>query len=378
MHSLFLKSARPLLLTLGLVTAIQTQAALFGVGQRVDGLPAIVLEAEYDYYGETGTLSKLKGRHLRPPYSLPVSTVAIVDQLNAEMDRRKLKVAPEITITDRLQWGPFEIFSVLKPLPGGKQISKPTPVTCKSKYDCRVDDSFEGRLNKDQRALLGWVRYFLLKNHSARRLNNQQSARVTRDYKLFSVFNKRSTSTSTPAINFWLNMPGLRHTPAISLSPEAAPERSGRPEINAITSFAWALQTLPSNELSEQSFAFNQLLGDKLQSLFAGQYSYPYTRISQSDAGHTSYSREDLSALELAAELRSWRTLKPLAYIKSVDVRYILVSINGSDVDLHVLPVSCKNALCDRLHWEQLRSTETRLLNHPALLAQFSHFYNGF
>lgn len=376
MHRFFLTSACTLLLTLGFFVSFQTQAALFGIGKEVNGLPAIVLEAEYDYYGETGTLSKLRGRHLRPPYSLPVSTVAIVDQLNNEMDQRNLKVAPRITITDRLQWGQFEIFSVLKPLPNGKRLSKPTPVICQSKYDCRVDNAFEDRLSKDQQALLGWIRYFLFKNHSARRLNNQQSARITRDYKLFSVFNKHSVST--PAINFWLDMPRIRHADEIALSPESSPKPGGRPAINAIADFAWALQSLPENELNEQSFAFNQLMEEKLQSLFAGQYSYPYTRISQSDAGHIRYSREDLSALELADELRNWRTLKPLAYIKGIDVRYIVVSINGSDNDLHVVPVNCSNALCDRLNWEQLRSTETRLLNHPAILAQFSRFFTGF
>lgn len=376
MLSFVATSARTLLLAIGLLSGIQAQASLFGIGQEVNGLPAIVLEAEYSYYGETGTLSKLKGRHLRPPYSLPVSSVAIVDHLNAEMDKRKLKIAPHITVTDRLQWGEFEIFSVLKPLPNGKQISKPTPVICKSKYDCRVDGEFEYRLSKDQRALLGWVRYYLLKHHSARRLNNQQSARITRDYKLFSIFNKRSVST--PAINFWLNMPRIRHADSISLTPESAPERSGRPAINAITDFVWALQALPADELNEQSFAFNQIMGDKLQSLFAGQYSYPYTRISQSDAGHVRYSREDLSALELADELRKWRTLTPLAYIKGISVRYLVISVNDNSNDLHVIPVSCKSTLCSQLNWEQLRSTETRLLNHPEILAQFSRFFTGF
>ncbi len=369
-------SARSLLLLLGLLSGIQAQAALFGIGKEVNGLPAIVLEAEYDYYGETGTLSKLKGRHLRPPYSLPVSTVAIVDNLNAEMDKRKLKIAPHITITDRLQWGQFEIFSVLKPLDNGKKLSKPMPVICKSKYDCRVDGEFEDRLNKDQRALLGWTRYFLLKHHSSRRLNNQQSARITREYKLFSVFNKGAAST--PAINFWLDMPRTRHADAIAFSPESPPKRSGRPAINAITGFVWALQALPKDELSEQSPTFNELMSNKLQSLFAGQYSYPYTRISRSKAGHVDYSREDLSALELAQTLRNWHTLQPLAYIKGLDVRYIIVSINDNVSDLHVIPVSCKNALCDRLDWEQLRSTEIRLLNHPLILAQFTRYFTGF
>lgn len=366
------------LLTLILVMTSQPAAAtLFGVGDNVKGLPAIVLEAEYDFYGETGTLSKLRGRHLRPPYSLPVSSVAIVDNLNAELDRRNRKSAPKVVVKDRLRWGRFEIFSVIKPLGNGQEISIPTPVICKSKYECRVDTAFEDRLSKEQRALLAWTRFYLLKNNSKRRLNNQQSARVTNDYKMFSIYD--DLAESSPAINFWLNMPLLKKSDSIELASGSPPPRTGRPEINAITSFISALQNLPESELNEESFEFNNLMGKHLQTLFAGQYTYPFTRTSTNSSNRVEYSREDMSALELARELRSWHRIKPMAYIKGAKVRYLLVSINDSLNNLHMLPVRCKeNGLCDSLHWEQLRSTETRLLNYPFLLSQFSQYLKGF
>jgi len=348
-------------------------ASMYGVGDNGDNIPNIVLEAEYDFYGETGKLSKLRGLHLRPPYGLPVSTVAIVDDLNEAL-KKKNQIAPEVLITDRLQWGRFELFSVLKPLPNGQKISKPMPVVCRSKYDCQVDRLFETKLTKEQRNLLSWVRYYLSKQHRKRRLGNKQVFKVTSEYLLFSVFD--DLAISTPAINFWLNLHRLNQD-EVSLSANQAPNRTSRPEINAIANLVHALQQLTESELDEQSFEFNMVMEQQLQSLFAGQYSYPFTLFEETETGKVQYHRKDLSSIEFSQQLRSWQKIKPLALIKGEKTRYVIVRINGDERDIHVLPVACHNKLCEKTNWELLRSKEIRLLNHPLLLKQFSRYFEN-
>ncbi|MCV6591272.1 MAG: hypothetical protein OIF57_19970 [Marinobacterium sp.] len=367
-------TAMVLVLTLTALFHQGANAALFGVGEKVNGLPPIVLEAEYDYYGETGKLSKLRNRHLRPPYSLPVSTVAIVDQLNNELERRNIQIPPEVIITDRLRWGRFELFSVLKPVGDGQKISKPTPVICRSKYNCKVDYAFEDRLSTEQRAFLAWTRYYLMKNHSKRRLNNQQSAHVTAEYKLFNISDQLAVSEA--AIHFWLNLTNYQ-TP-YRTTQNQAPAEDVPDALQALWALANDLQALQPAELQEQSFDFNQLMETHLQSLFAGQYTYPWTLIESSNAGHTRYERKDLTALELAEQIRRWKSITAHGYITGPDIQYMIVSLNQTPTDIHIIPIQCQSGRCNRLHWEQLRSHETRLLNHPLLLQQFSRYIFGF
>jgi len=372
MKALFTRSLHLLLATSCLTLSLQAPAALFGIGEQASGLPAIALEADYNFYGETGKLSKLRARHLRPPYSLPVSTVAIIDELNEELDRRNAGVAPDVIIRDRLQWGRFEIFSVLKPMRNGRQIAVPTPVICKSRYNCRVDHAFEDRLSTEQRALLAWIRHYLHKNNHKLQLNDRQTARVTAEYQLFSIFD--AIAPSTPAINLWLNMPAAAKPSAQVLDTNASDTAPA--DLAAIGNFALAMQRLPERELSETSPLFNQLLGEQLQTLFAGQYSYPFTRLSY-NGRKPDYSRHDLSAVELAQELRGWQKIEALAHIASPDVRYVITRVNDDNNNLHVIPVACQHGRCEKLLWSQLRSTETRLLNHPLVLKQFVQLFEN-
>lgn len=366
----------PLTAILGLsvlLTSGPSAAKMFSINPK-DTDPGVVLEAEYDYYGQSGKLSKLRGLHLRPPYELPVSTVAIIDNLNEKLKKNK-QTAPDVFITDRIQWGRYQLFSVLRPMANGQQISEPFPVICESKYRCRVDEFFDSHLNEEQQNLMKWIRYHLKTRHAEAILNDQQRFKTTQSFKLFSVFDPRGDAS--PAINFWLNLQPYPRKKPILIDASGVTQNSSRLELKTIANFIQKTHALDEKEVNANSDTFNLLLGTELNDLFAGQFTYPFTSMTLNYSGKPVYERKDLSGVELTNRARSWNSITPLGYINSGSVRYVAFSVNDQPENVRIIPVQCDGRLCETLSAELMRTNELRLLNHPLIINEVARYLNG-
>ncbi|MBY4676648.1 hypothetical protein [Marinobacterium arenosum] len=356
---------------LGLLLSGNANAELYELGPDNGQLPDIILEAEYDYYGENGKLSKLNNRHLRPPHALPVSTSAIIDQLNHQLDKYN-RPAPEVHITDRLRWGRFELYTVLSPLSGRRKIARQMPVICRSKYDCLVDRQFEIKLSSDQINLLKWVQHQLASQQGGNRLDDPKVAEVTQSYKLFSITD--TDSQQQPAINLWLNLKLFSRPQRILISADGIAPKPDRPALQVISQLIKQAHSLPRRKLRTDHPQVVALMQHQLQTPFAAQLSFPFSRMRRADNGLPRFQKLDLNGTELLSEMQHWHSLTPVGYLDSNGVRHLLFSLNDDPGDLHLLPVDCGSGLCNRLHADLLRGTEYSLLNHPLVLNQLASY----